>query len=83
MVSMSENQMSAPIAQITKKGIEYIDDKGLAITDDGYEVGLRLALYDESEYEEMYNEMVEEELRERAAVSEKLGKQGGFLVIEM
>jgi hypothetical protein len=42
-----------------------------------------LALYDESEYEEMYNEMVEEELRERAAVSEKLGKQGGFLVIEM
>ena len=75
--------MSAPIAQITKTGIEYIDDKGLAITDDGYEVGLRLALYDESEYEEMYNEMVEEELRERAAVSEKLGKQGGFLVIEM
>jgi hypothetical protein len=75
--------MSAPIAQITKNGIEYIDDKGLAITDDGYEVGLRLALYDESEYEEMYNEMVEEELRERAAVSEKLGKQGGFLVIEM
>ena len=75
--------MSAPIAQITKNGIEYIDDKGLAITDDGYEVGLRLALYDESEYEEMYNEMVEEELRERAAVSEKLGKQGGLLVIEM
>ena len=75
--------MSAPIAQITKNGIEYIDDKGLAITDDGYEVGLRLALYDESEYEEMYNEMVEEELRERAAVSEKLGRQGGFLVIEM
>ena len=75
--------MSAPIAQITKNGIEYIDDKGLAITDDGYEVGLRLALYDESEYEEMYNEMVEEELRERAAVSEKLGKQGGYLVIEM
>ena len=39
--------------------------------------------YDESQYEELYEEIIEKELREWEASSANLRNQGGILVIEM